>query len=84
MELYYIWLECVKGLGPLSWHAILEEFANPYDAYVNRKELIPQGRITKKQVRLIRENAEDALERAEQILENCKKQNIDILNLNYS
>lgn len=48
MELYYIWLECVKGLGPLSWHAILDKFKNPYDVYVNRNDLVSQGRVTKK------------------------------------
>ena len=79
MELYYIWLECIEGLGPLAWHDILEEFDKPYDVYVNRKELIPQGRITKNQVELIKAGAEDAMERAKVIVENCRKQSIGII-----
>lgn len=79
MELYYIWLECVKGLGPLSWHAILEEFKNPYDVYVNRNDLVPQGRVTKKQVELIKEHSEEALEKAKIILESCENQKIKIV-----
>ena len=46
MELYYLWLECIKGLGPLGWHLLLEEIGNPYEIYRNRNFLIPQGRIT--------------------------------------
>lgn len=79
MELYYIWLECVKGLGPLSWHAILDEFKNPYDVYVNRNDLVSQGRVTKKQVGLIKEHAEEALEKAKIILESCENQKIKIV-----
>ena len=79
VELYYIWLECVKGLGPLSWHAILEEFKNPYDVYVNRYNLVPQGSVTKKQVELIKEHADEALEKAKIILENCENQKIKIV-----
>lgn len=79
MELYYIWLECVKGLGPLSWHAILDEFKNPYDVYVNRNDLVSQGRVTKKQVELIKEHAEEALEKAKIILESCENQKIKIV-----
>ena len=40
MELYYIWLECVKGLGPLSWHAILEEFKV---VKIDREEIFEKG-----------------------------------------
>lgn len=79
MELFYIWLECIKGLGPSGWHAVLDEFNNPYDVYINKKELVPQGRITPNHVKLIKENAEDALERAKAIVENCKRHNISII-----
>ena len=83
MELFYIWLECIKGLGPSGWHAVLDEFNNPYDVYINKKELVPQGRITPNHVKLIKENAEDALERAKAIVENCKRHNISIIKYVY-
>ena len=41
--------------------------------------MVPQGRITPNHVKLIKENAEDALERAKAIVENCKRHNISII-----
>ena len=79
MELYYIWLECIKGLGPLGWHLLLEEIGNPYEIYRNRDSLIPQGRITEHCIRLIEEGAEKALEKAKIILDGCREQGIHIV-----
>ena len=79
MELYYIWLECIKGLGPLGWHLLLEEIGNPYEIYRNRDSLIPQGRITENCIRLINDGAEQALEKAKIILDGCREQGIHIV-----
>ena len=74
MELYDIWLECIKGLGPLGWHLLLEEMGNPYEIYRNRDFLIPQGRITENCIRLVKEGAEQAFEKAKIILDGCREQ----------
>ena len=79
MELYYIWLECIKGLGPLGWHLLLEEIGNPYEIYRSRDFLIPQGKITEHCIRLIKEGAEQALEKAKIILDGCREQGIHIV-----
>lgn len=60
-------------------NAILDKFKNPYDVYVNRNDLLSQGRVTKKQVELIKEHAEEALEKAKIILESCENQKIKIV-----
>ena len=78
MELYYIWLESIKGLGPLSWHMLLKEFGTPYEIYMNRNHLSPQGKITAHCLNLIKEGSEKAMEEAKQIQENCVKQGIHI------
>lgn len=78
-ELYYIWLECIKGLGPKSWHVLLGEFGNPYEIYQNRMLLVPQGEVTGHCIQLIRAGAEESLEKAKRILEDCKKQGIHII-----
>lgn len=79
MELYYIWLECIKGLGPLSWHILLGEFVNPYEIYQNRMLLVPQGKVTAHYIQLIKSGAEESMEKAKRILEECKKQGIHII-----
>ena len=79
MELYYIWLESIKGLGPLSWHMLLKEFGTPYEIYMNRNHLSPQGKITAHCLNLIKEGSEKAMEEAKQIQENCVKQGIHIV-----
>lgn len=79
MELYYIWLECIKGLGPFGWHALLGEFGNPYEIYKNRMLLLPQGSVTRHHIQLIKTGAEEALEKAKRILDDCKKQDIHII-----
>ena len=79
MELYYIWMECIKGLGPLSWHILLQQFGNPYEIYQNRMLLVPQGKITSHYIQLIKSGAEESLEKAKRILDDCKKQGIRII-----
>ncbi|MGN1158247.1 MAG: DNA-processing protein DprA [Agathobacter sp.] len=79
MELYYIWLECIKGLGPSSWHALFEEFGNAYEIYINRMLIVPKGRVTEQIVKMIKTGAEESLEKAKIILEDCKKQGIRIV-----
>ena len=43
MELYYIWLECIKGLGPNTWHNMICEYGSPDKIYQNRSSLVPGG-----------------------------------------
>ena len=59
MELYYIWIECIKGLGPFGWHALLGEFGNPYEIYKNRMLLLPQGSVTRHHIQLIKTGADE-------------------------
>ena len=33
MELYYVWLECIKGFGPVAWHDFLWEYGDPEMIY---------------------------------------------------
>lgn len=79
MELYYIWLECIKGLGPLSWHILLEEFGDPYEIYQNRMLLVPQGKATAHHLQLLKSGTEESMEKAKQIQEDCRKQGIYII-----
>lgn len=79
MELYYIWLECIKGLGPLRWHVLLEEYDNPYEIYQNRMFLIPQGKVTGQCIELIKANADVAMEKANRIWDDCNKMGIHIV-----
>ncbi len=73
MELYYIWLECIKGLGPQICHNLLYEYGTPEIIYKNRLSLAPTAKITSHQIDLINADADGALEKAKQILENCKR-----------
>ena len=78
-ELYYIWLECIKGLGPVSWHFLLDAYGSPFEIYQNRMQLSPQGRVTDHCLELMRKDAEEALEKARGILDQCEKQGIRIV-----
>ena len=79
MELYYIWLECIYGLGPVAWHNLLHEYGNPKEIFLNRSVLEPSGHITDHQLEVLNSGAENALEHAKKILEDCKRLDITIL-----
>lgn len=79
MELYYIWLECIKGLGSAAWHNLIREYGNPEQIYRNRFSLVPRGKITMHQLNLLKSEAEDALEKAKKTLERCRILGIRII-----
>ena len=72
MELYYVWLECIKGFGPVAWHDFLWEYGDPEMIYRNRHELLPKGRISGSQIEILKERADDAFENATVILKKCQ------------
>ena len=51
---YTAWLECIKGLGPVSWHFLLDTYGSPFEIYQNRMQLSPQGRVTAHCLELMR------------------------------
>lgn len=79
MELYYIWLECIKGLGPNTWHNMIREYGSPEKIYQNRSLLVPRGKVTMHQLELLNSGVEDAVEESKKILETCKKLDINII-----
>lgn len=79
MELYYIWLECIKGLGPKTWHNLIWEYGNPEKIYRDRLSLVPKGRITMRQLELLTSGTDDAIEKAKRILERCMDLGISII-----
>ena len=82
MELYYVWLECIKGFGPVAWHDFLWEYGDPEMIYRNRHELLPKGRISGSQIEILKERADDAFENAAVILKKCQHYGIRILTYN--
>ena len=79
MELYYIWLECIKGLGPNTWHNMICEYGSPDKIYQNRSSLVPGGKVTRHHLEFLHSGAQDAAEEAKKILERCKELAITII-----
>ena len=79
MEVHYIWLECIKGLGPLAWHHLLKEYGNPEEIYRNRFSLVPAGKVTGHQLELIKSGSEEAMEKAKIIQESCNHFGVRII-----
>ena len=79
MELYYLWLQCIKWLGPYACHQLVRNYGTPEHIYRQRDELVPQGEVSARLLQLLKAGAEQAMEQAKRIQERCFETGILIL-----
>lgn len=81
MEIYWLWLSQINGIGPVTSKKLLKHFENPYNIYMANKDDIESAAIlNKKQLNEI--TTEKSLKTAEKIIAYCKRKDIKIINYN--
>lgn len=78
MEVYWLWLSLIKGIGPITDKKLLLHYKDPYCIYnANKDELDDIGILSKKQFgELINSKS---LKNAQDIVNECKKKEIKVL-----
>ena len=83
--LYYIWLNRIRGIGPILANNLMEYFENISEVYhADMSELLKVNGIGEKLAKIIVNNKN--LDESERIIERCNNINIEIINkysLNY-
>ena len=68
---YYLWLTGIRGIGPVNQHTLLRVFKTPEAVYhASEAELLAAG-LAKKRAKFVLESRD--LDRARQVLEQCRK-----------
>lgn len=81
MEIYWLWLNQLNGIGPVTSKKLLKHFKNPYNIYMaNKDEMESAGILNRKQLEEI--ITEKSLKTAEKIFAYCERKNIKIINYN--
>lgn len=74
---YYLWLTGIRGIGPVNQHTLLRVFKTPEAVYhASEAELLAAG-LAKKRVKFVLESRD--LDRARQVLEQCRKLGIFLM-----
>jgi len=80
MDLYWIWLSTIKGIGPVTQRKLLSVFETPERIYsADRGELIQRTGLRLNYINLITDSR--SLDNAKKIQEDLKKHNICLINL---
>ena len=75
--LYYLWLTGIKGIGPVTQHALLDELNTPEAVYHASEEELLRAGMTENRIKIIQE-ARD-LSDARQVLGQCRKLGIFLM-----
>lgn len=74
---YYLWLTGIRGIGPVNQHTLLRVFKTPEAVYhASEAELLAAG-LAKKRAKFVLESRD--LDRARQVLEQCRKLGIFLM-----
>ena len=75
--IYYLWLTGIRGIDPVNQHALLKVFKTPEAVYhASEAELLAAG-LAKKRAKFVLESRD--LDRARQVLEQCRKLGIFLI-----
>lgn len=83
MNVYWIWLSEIKGIGPVMGKKLLEKFNVPENIFkASYHELISVGGVGEKIAKTIVESKDETMSRADSIIKKCIVNGIKILNIN--
>lgn len=75
--LYNLWLTSIKGMGSAGQHSVIDFFSNAHEAYTaDKRDIMSVNGLSSKEKKMI---SDKSLARAEKIIEECNKKEIDII-----
>jgi DNA processing protein len=78
MDMYWVWLSSIKGIGPINAKLLLQRFSTPQRIYsAERDELEGMESIGKHIIEIV--SGSKSLTKAEKIMKDCRRNGISIL-----
>lgn len=78
-DFFYLWMQCICGLGPCACRALLEQYGSPEQIFPQRQQLRPVGNVTSHMLILLQEGSEPALEKAKRVFDRCQSLGIRLI-----